>query len=232
MKNKYQVEVVEFTEVHDLPEAWSRKDFLNLLNLIEFEDGASILAEELKEMTIAAISDLEIEEAVTAVLNLRFGDKLNHGQKNNLINELKDDRIWEEYSEIKHHEELFNVCCMMHWAFPREFSLPDIVRIQLKITSLNTASLSNLRQPKASFLARLLGDGMDEHNIIYRLFDENIVGNSFPNATDIIWKFEESGFNGSNNSNDITIYSSWNWVDELKEVDRFESAAHSDGQLG
>ena len=120
---------------------------------------------------------------------------------------------------------------MLYWTFPKQFPTPDIVRITLKVIALNKESVLNLVKPVSSFLTRLLNDGMDEHNIIYRLFDENIKSDKFPESEHIIWKFEESGFDPEDNSNTFTIYTSWNWVDELKGVQGFQSTAFSDGQL-
>ena len=72
---------------------------------------------------------------------------------------------------------------------------------------------------------------MDNHNIIYRLFDEQIASNKFVESEHIIWKVEETGFNAEDLSNTITVFTSWNWVDELKGVNDYESTAFSDGQL-
>ena len=231
MNYRYHVEVLELKEVHEIPGAWSNDDFLNLLNLIEYDDAASISPDELKEMTIMALSDLEPEDAAVKILELRFGERLSGGQRQNISEELKDERLWEEYSEISFHEELFNVSCMLYWSFPKVFPEPDIVKIKVKVNAFNPESANNLKMPSASFITRLLNDGMDNRNAIYRLFDESITSNSFPEAGDIIWKFEESGYLADDSSNEFTIYTSWNWVDELKGVENYESTAFSDGQF-
>lgn len=178
-----------------------------------------------------ALSDLEPEEAAEMLLEIRFGDKLTKGQRQNLAEELKGDRIWEEYPQIPFHEELFNVSCMLNWAFPKKFPTPDIVEIKLKVKASNAISAHNLETPTAAFITRLLNDGMDEHNIIYRLFDDNIASNSFPEAEHIIWQFVETGFTAGENSNTFMIHTSWNWVDELKGVKSYDSTAFADGEL-
>jgi hypothetical protein len=231
VNHKYQVEVLDLNEVNELPGAWSNADFIKLLNLIEYDDVASISPEELKEMTAMALSDLEPEEAAVKILELRFGDQLSKGQRQNLSEELKEERLWEEYAKISDHEELFNIGCILYWAFPKKFPEPEIVEIKLKVNALNSGSTPNLQKPTASFIARLLNDGMNDHNTIYRLFDENIKSNSFPEAEHIIWKFEGLGYSSDDLSNTFTIYTSWNWVDELKGVRKYESTAFSDGQL-
>jgi hypothetical protein len=228
---KYTVHILEFKEIHEMPNAWTPEDFLGLLNHIEYDDTASIPQEELKDMACLALSDFEVEEAAVKVLEFRLGEALNRGQRQNLAEELKEDRLWEEYSNIKLHEELFNVGCMLYWTFPKQFSTPDIVSLRLKVISLNKESAVNLIEPTPSFLTRLLNDGMEDNNIMNRLFDDKINSNSFPEADDIIWSFEQSGFLSEVNSNTFTIFTSFNWVNKLKGVEEYQSKAFSDGQL-
>ncbi len=231
MDTRYQVDVLELKEIHELPNAWNSEQLRNLLHHIDYDGVDEIPEEELKEMTAMALSDLDLDDASVAVLEFRLGDRLNKGQRQNVSEDLKGERLWEEYSQIQDHEELFNVACMLYWAFPKKFSEPDIVRIKLKVSSLNGASKRNLQDLSPAFIARLLTDGMDEHNIIYRLFDDQIASDKFPEAEHIIWSFEETGFDAAENSNTITIHTSWNWVDELKGIKNYESKAHSDGGL-
>ncbi|WP_421764032.1 hypothetical protein [Ekhidna sp.] len=58
-----------------------------------------------------------------------------------------------------------------------------------------------------------------------------IASNKFEESAHIIWKMQEEGFNPEDRSNKITVYTSWNWVDELKGIKNYESTAFSDGQL-
>jgi len=182
-------------------------------------------------MTNMALSDLDLEEAIVKVLEFRFGDRLNKGKQQNLIDELREDKIWGEYADLTYHKELFSVCCLLYWAFPKKFCEPDILKIKLKITSRNNVSESNIKELTPSFIARLLNDEMDDHNIIYLLFDEQIASNKFTESAHITWKVTEEGFIAENKPNAITVYTLWNWVDELKGVKNHESTAFSDGQL-
>lgn len=230
-KLKYVVKIIELKEVHEIPGAWTHKDFLGILEHVEYEGAAGIPEDELKDMACLALSDFEIEEAAVKVLEYRLGDKLNKGQRQNLATELQEDKLWEEYSDLALHEELFNVGCILYWAFQRNFPEPDIARLQIHISSGNTESKGNLEQPTAAFLTRILNDGMDEHNIINRLFDDNLMGNSFPEAEHILWNFEASPYDANTHASTFTIYTSWNWVEDLKGVSGYESVAYADGQL-
>jgi len=230
LKYKYLVELQELIEVHEIEGAWSNQNLIELLKHIEFDDIEAISEDELKDMTLMALSDLNPEEAAVKVLELRFGDRLNKGQRQNIAEELKEDRLWEEYADLKYHEELFNVACMLYWTFPKVYSEPDIVRIQLKVQALNPVSEVNVKKPSASFIARLLNDGMEDNNMMYRLFDEQIKSNKFIESEDIIWIFEAT-YSDSDKSCSISLYTSWNWVEKLKGVKNYESIAYSDGQL-
>jgi hypothetical protein len=231
MKNQYQITINEFIEIHEIPGAWTKEDYIKLLNKIDYDDVASIPEDELADMAILGLSDLDYREAVKLILELRFGEKLTKGQRENLVDELREEKLWEEYGDISFHKELFNVSCLLYRVYPKKFHEPDILKITLEISALNTQSVINLQSPKVSFLARILNDGMDDHNIIRRLFSKQMASNNFTEAEGIIWQFEGSGFDSESRTNTITIYTSWNWADELKGVDSWHSAAFSDGQL-
>lgn len=228
MSNQYQVEVELLKEIHELPNAWTNASFKALLDLLEYDGVADIAENEIKDMAILALSELEPEEASEKVLELRLGKLLNEGQRQNLAEELRGDKLWEQYAVISMHEEIFNVACMLHWTYPRKFHEPDIAKVQLKVTDINKQGIAHLKKPTAAFIARILNDGMNEHNTIYRLFKAELASKSFTEAQDIIWQFEGSGFNTEESSNTFTIFTSWNWVDELKGVDEYESAAYGD----
>lgn len=119
-----------------------------------------------------ALSDFKKEEAVEKVLEFWLGDKLNKGRRNNLANEMQEDPLWVEYSDLSLHEELFHVGCMLFWTFPRNFPSPDIAKLVLNISASNPDSKINLNTPTPSFLCRILKDGTDELTIMNRLFDE------------------------------------------------------------
>ncbi|WP_297766107.1 hypothetical protein [uncultured Muriicola sp.] len=230
-KYKYSVKLIELKEVHEIPLVWTEEEFRRLLHFVEYEDVQGIPNEELKDMACLALTDFEVEEAAVKVLEFRIGDRLNKGQRQNLAIELQEEKIWEEYADLSLHEELFHVSCMLFWAFPKNFREPDIARLKLTLSSLTQESRKNVAEPTAGFLTRVLNDGMDEHTLINRLFDESLLANSFPEAEHIIWQFEAHGTKENSNENTITIYTSWNWVEDLKGISEWESAAFADGQL-
>ncbi|NER11308.1 hypothetical protein SAMN06265375_103337 [Muriicola jejuensis] len=230
-KFKYRVEILALKEVHEIPGAWDDKQFRGLLTHLEYEGAEDIPEAELKEMASLALSDFEKEEAVEKVLEFRMGEKLNKGQRKNLGNEMQEDPLWIEYSDLSLHEELFHVGCMLYWTFPRNFPSPDIARLTIRLTAMSPEAMGNLKKLTASFLCRVLNSGMDESNIMNRLFDENLEANRFPEADHILWQFGTDDFDEKSRSVTVTVYTSWNWVEDLKGVNEFDATAWADGQL-
>ncbi|GGD39146.1 hypothetical protein [Muriicola marianensis] len=228
---KYEVEILSLKEVHEIPGAWDEESFKGLLHHLEYDGVEEIPLEELREMASLALSDFEKEEAVEKVLEFRLGERLNKGQRKNLGNEMQEDPLWIEYSDLSLHEELFHVGCILYWTFPRNFPSPEIAKLTFRITARKPEAQSNLIAPGASFLCRVLNGGMDEHNIMNRLFDENLEGDSFPEADHILWQIQNEGFDEGSRSATVTVYTSWNWVEDLKGVDSYEVNAWADGQL-
>lgn len=230
-KYKYTIQLLELKEIHEIPQVWTEDELRKLLQFVEYDDVQEIPVNELKDMACLALTDFEVEEAAVKVLEFRIGDRLNKGQRQNLAIELQDDKIWEEYSDLSLHEELFHVSCMLYWAFPKNFKEPDIARLKLSIKSLTPESGKNIANLTAAFITRVLNDGMDKHNLLNRLFDESLEANTFVEAEDIIWQFKTEGTQDNAKEQTVVIYTSWNWVEDLKGISEWESTAYADGQL-
>lgn len=227
-KWKYKVHVEELEDIHEMPEGWTNEKYLELLKFLEAEDPESIPKDELRDMAAMALIDFEPEEAAEKMLEFRFGDDFNAGQRENIAVDARRIALWERYPDVKFHQEMFNVGYMLNLAFPMKFRQPAAARIRLKVKALNHDSAEALKNPDSAFVARMLANGMDDHNTIYRLYQDNVEGEQFSDAEDIIWQFKASDYNEKEQTNKLVVYTSWNWVDELKGVEEFESAAYQD----
>lgn len=227
-KWKYKVEVLALEDIHEMPDGWNNEDYLELLKFFEFDKPEEIPHNELRDMAAMALLDFEPEEAAEKVLEFRFGDTFNQGQRENIAVDARRIALWERYADVSFHKEMFNVGYILHLAFPMKFRQPGVARIKLKITALNRDSAEALKTPDSAFVARLLAKGMDEHNTIYRLYHESVEGDQFSEAAHIIWRFDLEKYDEKEQTNTIIAYTSWNWVEELKGVEGFESAAYND----
>ena len=69
-------------------------------------------------------------------------------------------------------------------------------------------------------LIRLLAQGMPENTLIKRLFDDQLNGEEFSDAKDIIWQYTQSK---NEDGITFTIISSTYWFHDFKYVESFEA---------
>lgn len=218
-------------DIHEMPNGWTNEKYLELLKFLEADNPEAIPKDELRDMAAMALMDFEPEEAAEKVLEFRFGDNFNAGQRENIAVDARRLELWERYPDVALHQEMFNVGYILNLAFPMKFRQPSAARIKLEFEALNHDSAEALKNPDSAFIGRTLAKGMDEHNNIYRLYQDNVDGEQFSEADDIIWRFDVAGYDEKDQSNTLVVYTSWNWVEELKGVEEFESAAYIDEVL-
>ena len=227
MKAKYDVKVMRFAILNELEGVWLADDFLALLELMEFSDTAGLSANELREMCLMSLQDLEPRDAAALILKYRLGDKLSKGEISNMSSEMLDEKLWEEDSDMSLHEQLFNVASLLAAAFPARFPEPDAVRVSLQISAANPLAKEVLsRPPGESFLVRLLADGMDGAAVLPRLFEDQLTGDSFPEAESIIWTVKTDSVD--DHTIEAHIISSGYWLDSLRNTRSYESNAYGD----
>ena len=173
-----------------------------------------------------SLSDFNPEEAAKIVMEYVFKDKLTKGQIENLSNEMLDEKIWEEYADLSLHEEFFNVNQLLYEAYDGKFPRPNAVKFQIKVTTVQKDVLSIFEQFPDAPLIRLRVTGMPENTLIFRLFEEQVVGEKFKDAKDIIWQLKSE----KNGDQEIAfdIISSTYWFHDFKYIETFEGESHAD----
>ena len=226
MKKMFTVKPTGFKTITELPHSWSEQDYKNLLELMEFDGIAELTSQELREMCLMSLTDNEPEDAAKIVLEYVFSDKLNKGQIDNLSNELLEEKLWEEYADLSMHENLFKVHQLLYDAFEGTFPHPEAVSFSVNITAKDKGLDVFHTYPEAPLL-RLLVAGMPPNNLIYRLFDEQVKGEQFPEAKDIIWQLKKE--QGQEGELLFTIISSSYWFKDFKYVETYDAETHEDG---
>ena len=122
---------------------------------------------------------------------------------------------------------MFNVGSLLYAAFPSSFPKPDAVHVVLSVTA-NDAKSKALLTPalNESFLVRLLADGMDDRAALHRLYHEELAGQSFPNAAEVVWIVRTKPL--SDDAMQIEVVSSGYWLDALMDTASYDSAAYAD----
>lgn len=226
MKNTINVTRTGFKTITALPNSWSNQDYKNLLELMDFDGIAALNPEELKEMCLMSLTDNEPEEAAKLVLEYRFENRLNAGQIANLSNEILDEKLWEEYADLSMHEDFFNVHQLLYDAFEGTFPHAEAVSFSVKLVAKDKKSLTVFDQYAEAPLIRLLVNGLPDNNLIYRLFDEQIDGETFKEAKDIIWQLKSE--KGQENEIIFHVISSSYWFKDFKYSEPYEAETHAD----
>ena len=230
MKTSFKVENLNFNTIHELPNAWNDQNYIDLLDNMDFGDTSEIAKDELKEMCLMSVTDNEPEDAAKIVLEYIFKDRLTIGQIENLSNEMLDEKMWEEYADLSFHEDFFNINQLLHQAFNGKFPNPKAVKFQVKVTSNGIDGLEVFKHFTEASLVRLLVAGMPQNTLIYRLFEEQVDGQEFKDAKDIIWQLKIE----RNNDQEVIfeIISSNYWFHDFKYVKDFEADTHADELIG
>jgi hypothetical protein len=92
-KHAFQLSIEEWAEIHELLGSWPPGRLRNILELAEFDDA--VADEDCVEMALMALQDLDWRAAGELVLEAVFGDAMTAGVRQNLTDDLEDDRPWE-----------------------------------------------------------------------------------------------------------------------------------------
>ncbi|WP_395054462.1 hypothetical protein [Flavobacterium sp.] len=199
---KLNIEIKSIYSIDEINNYWSNEDYIALLEAFGFDDGKSINPENLQEMLFMAISDFEPNKAAQIVLTYKLSSDLNEGQIEQISNDMLIDKVCEEYPEIHLHKHLFSINQLVYKAFNGTFPNAKASLIKFSVSKNELEILSK------SDVLKAFNNGLNDSNLIRRLFDEPMTTNAdFPDAESIIWEL-----NTANNLNFELITSEY-WLD-------------------
>lgn len=227
MVTSFRVQVLSFSNILEIEGARTAAHYASLLDALEYGDQTGLSEDEKREMCLMSLQDHKPAEAAYIVLKNDMSDVLRDGQMRNAATEMLDEKLWEEYADSSLHERMFNAGSLLYVAFPGSFPKPDAVRVVLSVTA-NDARSKALLTPSLneSFLVRLLADGMDDRAALHRLYRDELVGQSFPNASEVVWIVSTQAL--SDDVMQIEVISSGYWLDALMDTDAYDSSAYAD----
>lgn len=206
---KYHVIINSVKTVEALENAWSKADYVQLLEKFGFNDaGENTSEKELIELLFMAISDFEPEEAAAIILDYKLSDKLNENQIEQVSHEMLLDKISEEYPDISLHHQLYNINQLLHKAYNGTFPSAK--------ATLVTFEISPNKDISKEIVLKALDATLAPNNVIKRLFHDALDGKeAFDEAEDIIWDLKNNG------DNSYTLITSEYWMsrDEFKDAE-------------
>jgi hypothetical protein len=224
--DEFEVEILSFNTISELPNAWLDADYLGLLSKTDYENPEEIKPAELKEMCMMSLTDFEPADAAQIVLEYLAGAELSHGQIENLAHQLITEKLWEENPRLSLHQIFFNATQLLHDAFNGTFPRTEAVHFQIRITAMNAEDLKIFEENPEAPLLRLIARGMSERSLVNRLFGDQIDGPRFEEARDMIWQLHTKEI--THTSVIFDIVSSAYWFDDIKYADTYRATSHAD----
>jgi hypothetical protein len=187
---KYTTNISKITSMDELPGAWTREDYLELLNRFDFPVDDSMKGEDPKEYVYMAIADREPVEAAAILLNYRLSEFLNEGQISQISYDMQLDKISEEYPEISLHHQLSNINQLLYKAYNGKF--PPVKASVIDFETIpETNPETTLTKERA---LKALAGGLSNRSLMKRLFEDHLAGQvAFAEADAIVWELKKMG---------------------------------------
>lgn len=204
MRERYTVTVTAVSDVKTVPGSGSPAQLRALLGALLDDSTDDVSDAELADMVQMSLQDYPASEAARRVLDVVFADVLTPGQRQSLAEDWDDHPAWEHYTDMTLHLRLFEAGIALQAAFPKAFEKPHAVRVTFEMAPSDADARALLDEPSPAFAARLLGP-CAPNGILYRLFDEALDGQHFPEAASVVWHLDAQG-------EQWTIHGSRHWL--------------------
>ena len=228
MNNEFHVEILAFVKISEIENAWMADDYKALLAMTDIaEDELGGMSQsDLKEMCLMSLNDFEHHESAKFLLTHIFKDEMTEGKLEQLSHQMVEAKLWEEHANPAYHTKLFNAYGLLRKAYNGIFKEPTGVKFTIKTTANDQDSFEIFDRSLHAVIVRLLANGLDETAILNRLYAEQLSGESFPDAINLLWILREISIKENERRYEIT--SSELWFGELEEGMSFEAKAHAD----
>jgi len=221
MPESYQVTIQSLTEVHALPGMWTPEKLKTLLELADFDDIGQLADAELFDMSLLVLQDLDEQEAGELALEAVFGSTMRPGVRQNLVDDLREDQPWDDIAELAHQKGVFETMIILQQAFPNRYGTPDASCLHIKVVAERDSGIVAMNCEDPLWLTRLLAAGMNERDILLRLYAEEIARKEFPTAEHIIWHSKMLDADGKQQT--IEIMSSLRWIGSLSQGQEYRA---------
>ena len=204
MTTKKAVFTIEnVTKLTEIPNFWTKQDYLELLKHFDVPVAASITEEECLEYLAMAVGEINPTEAAQMLLSYKLSESLTEHQMAQISNDMLIDKISEEYPEIGLHCDLYSINQLLHKLYNGTF--PNAKAICIEITAEIEDYTATLTKEE---MLKSLMEMVSERSIIKRLYGDKLAPEiAFEEAATIIWKME-------NEQNKYTIYTSEYWISD------------------
>jgi hypothetical protein len=192
MSNLYNVSIHSITEVHSLEGIWNDASLTALLALADADDFADLKGDDLLEMTLMVLQDMGNQKAGELILEAVFGNQMRPGVRQNLVDDLQQDEPWSDFADVLQQRGIFITVVLLHKAFPNHYGTPVAQILRASVQAKAPAGLTAMESASQAWLLRLLACGMDDSNIVQRIYADDLKAGSFNSAAGLLWDYAKT----------------------------------------
>lgn len=228
-RERFRVTVEQWAEIHQLPDSWPAARLREVLERADFDDAVDDA--DLLDMAVLALQDLDVQDAGELVLEVVFGQKMSAGVRQNLVDDLDDDRPWEQFASIGLQAGIFEAMVLLQQVFPNRYGIPDALRLEISLQALDRTAAGYLAAGSGihPLVLRLLASGMPDNAVLNRLYSSELKSDEFAEAADILWQVEQVSSDAESATMRCVVYSSWQWLAPLEDLEEWEAEGWPDG---
>ncbi len=131
-----------------------------------------------------------------------------------------------EYPDCLYHERFFNAYEVLREAYGSKFAKPTGVEMTLTVSAAHAEDLAIFDKSLAPSMVRLLASGLGDDALMHRLYEDQIKGTSFPEASGIVWQLKQTANNGLNRQ--FSLVGSQFWLASFEHTQSFDGVSHAD----
>lgn len=228
MATTFSIEIEKFQKISAIKNAWNSTDYKALLISMGLDESDLVSASEsdLKEMCKMSLADFEPHESAQYVMSYLIKDSLSEGKIDQISHDMIDDNLWEQFADLSYHKRFFDAYGLLREAYNGTFSEPTGVLVHIKVHSQTPSDFEVFDTSLEAAMTRALASAMEKNEVLNRLYEEQIAGESFQEARNILWHIQP--ITQSENEREYEIISSYFWLGGLENVTSFEATTHAD----
>jgi hypothetical protein len=226
MPQKYKVSLERSSSISEIPGDWTTKDYYEILRLTDYGDAGELSDTDVRDMARMSLADLPKNEAAELLMNYAFpAGALTPGQVQNASHEMEDEKLWEEYADPAQHRNFFRVASLLYAAYNGGFPKPDARQLTVLVKPGHEGK-ALMAEPDPALVLRLLAPGMSPHALLHRLYENELTGQRFAAAENIIWSVTSTP--NEDGSYTLEILSSDYWLEAFDPNGEYDCVAYPD----
>jgi hypothetical protein len=208
MRPQFQVRLSDKRSTNVIHGMWPEDKQRALLTEL-LEEPTELTGPELTEMLELALQDLEPLDCAMKLLHVLLDDDMTAGMRDTVARDMEESMPWVEHSHMNWHRAIYEAAWLANAAHGSCFTKPRGVKLTFVVEALDDDAVETLAEPLTPALAMRLAAPCMPNALMWRLFEDELHGDAFPDASNIAWFQQWSDSDGRTAT--LTIEGSEHW---------------------